>query len=109
MMLMMMLVLMLMLIGMLMRRLMLDLAVELMSNCVLVLMVMLLVKAVLLIVQAEDEIVDPWSELRRDEVRKRVGEQLLTHPHINAVGRLPGCGVFHSGTHMRLILSVDPP
>ena len=30
-------------------------------------------KAVLFIVQAEDEIVNPWSELRRDEVRKSVG------------------------------------
>ena len=32
-------------------------------------------KAVLFIVQAEDEIVNPRTELRREEVRKSVGEQ----------------------------------
>ena len=40
-------------------------------------------KAVLFIVQAEDEIINPWSKLCRDEVRKCVGEQLLGHPNMN--------------------------
>ena len=66
-------------------------------------------KAVLFIVQAEDEIVNPWSELRRGEVRKSVGEQLLRHPNMNATGRLPGFGMFHIGMRMRLIQSVEPP
>jgi hypothetical protein len=108
-MLMLMLLLILMLIGMLMRRWMLNLTLELMSKCVLMLMVMLMVKAVLFIVQAEDEIVNPWSELRHDEVRKSVGEQLLRHPNMNATGRLPGFGMLHIGTRMRLIQSVEPP
>ena len=58
--------------------------------------------------QAEDEIVNPWSELRRDEVRKSVGEQLLRHPNMNATGRLPGFGVIHVGMRMRLIQNVGP-
>ena len=66
-------------------------------------------KAVLFIVHAEDEIVNPWSELRRDEVRKNVGEQLLRHPIMNTTGRLPGFGMFHIGMRMRLIQSVEPP
>ena len=66
-------------------------------------------KAVLFIVQAEDEIVNPWSELRRDAVRQSVGEQLLRHPNMNTTGRLPGFGMFHIGMRMRLIQSVEPP
>ena len=46
-------------------------------------------KAALFIVQAEDEIVNPWSELRHEQVRKSVGEQLLNHPNMNATGRPP--------------------
>jgi len=51
-------------------------------------------KAVLFIVQAEDEIVNPWSELHHERARKIVGEQLLRHPNMNTTGRIPsfGCG-----------------
>jgi hypothetical protein len=66
-------------------------------------------KAVLFVVQAEDEIVNPWSEFRRDEVRKSVGEQLLRHPNMNTTGRVPGFGMFHIGMRMRLLQSVEPP
>ena len=66
-------------------------------------------KAVLFIAQAEDEIVNRWTELRRDEVRRSVGEQLLRHPTMNTTGRLPGFGVFHIGMLVRLIQSVEPP
>ena len=66
-------------------------------------------KATLFIVQAEDEIVNPWSELRRGEVRESVGEQLLRHPNTNTTGRLPSFGMFHIGMRMRLLQSVEPP
>ena len=66
-------------------------------------------KAVLFIVQAEDEIVNPWSELRHEEVRKSVGEQLLRHPNMNTTGRLPGFGMIHMGMRIRLLQSVEPP
>ena len=66
-------------------------------------------KATLFIVQAEDEIVNPWLELRRDEVRKCVGKQLLRHPNTNTTGRLQSFGMFHIGMRMRLLQSVGPP
>ena len=66
-------------------------------------------KAALFIVQAEDEIVNPWSEMRHDQVRKSVGEQLLRHPNINSIGRLPGFAMFHIGMRVRLTQSVEPP
>ena len=66
-------------------------------------------KAVLFIVQAEDEIVNPWSELRHEQVRKSVGELLLRHPNMNTTGRLPGFAMFHIGMQVRLTQSVEPP
>ena len=66
-------------------------------------------KAVLFIVQAEDEIVNPWPELRRDEVRRSIGEQLLRHPNMNQTGSLPSFAMFHSGMRMRLVQTVEPP
>ena len=65
-------------------------------------------KAVLSIMQAEDETVNPWSELRRDEERRSVGEQLLRHPNMNTTGRLPPFGMFHIGMRMRLIKICGP-
>ena len=47
--------------------------------------------------QTEDELVNPWLELRRGEVRNSAGEQLLRHPNMNTIGRLPGFGMFHIG------------
>ena len=49
-------------------------------------------KAVPFIVQAEDEIVNLWSELRRDEVGRSVGDQLLRHPTMNTTGATGECG-----------------
>ena len=66
-------------------------------------------KAVLFIVQAEDEMVNPWPELRHEQVRKSVGEQLLRLPNMNTTGRLPGFAMFHIGMQMRLTQSVEPP
>ena len=66
-------------------------------------------KAALFIVQAEDEIINPWSELHHKQVRKNVGEQLLRHPNMNATGRLPGFAMFHIGLRVRLTQSVEPP
>ena len=64
-------------------------------------------KAALFINQAEDEIINPWSELRRKQVRKSVGEQLLRH--MNTTGRFPGFAMFHTGMQVRLTQSVEPP
>ena len=67
-------------------------------------------KAALFIVQAEDEIVNPWPELRYDQqVRQSVGEQLLRHPNVNTTGRLPSFAMFHIGMEVRLTQSVEPP
>ena len=66
-------------------------------------------KAVLFIMQAEDDIVNPWSELLHEQVRKSVGEQLLRHPNMNTTGRLPGFAMFHIGMQVRLTQSVEPP
>ena len=66
-------------------------------------------KAVLFIVQAEDEIVNPWSELHHERARKIVGEQLLRHPNMNTTGRIPGFAMFHVGMQVRLTQSVEPP
>ena len=63
----------------------------------------------LFIVQAEDEIVNPWSELQNEQVRKSVGEQLLRHPNMNTTGRIPGFAMFHIGMQVRLTQSVEPP
>ena len=60
-------------------------------------------KAMLFIVQAEDEIVNPWSELRRDEVRKSVGEQLLRHPNRNTTGRLPSFGMWFCTASLEVV------
>ena len=65
-------------------------------------------KAALFIVQAEDEIVSPWSELRHEQVRKSVGEQLSKHPDMNTTGRLPGFAMFLIGMRVRLAQSVAP-
>ena len=40
-------------------------------------------KAVLFIVQADDEVLNPWPALAHDKERKHVGEQLLRHPNMN--------------------------
>ena len=71
----------LMLVGRVMRMMMLNLVLELMSACVLMLVVMLMVGALIFIVHAEDEIVNPWPELRPDEVRKSVGATRQTSKH----------------------------
>ena len=66
-------------------------------------------KAVLFVAQAEDEIVNPWPEMRQELVRRSVGEQLLRHPNMNSTGRLPGFAMFHIGMRGRLTQSVEPP
>ena len=66
-------------------------------------------KAALFIGQAEDEIINPWSDLRHEQVRKSVGEQLLRHPNMNTTGRFPGFEMFHIGMQLRLTQSVEPP
>ena len=66
-------------------------------------------KATLYVVQAEDEIVNPWSELHNEQIRKIVGEQLLRHPNMNTTGRLPSFAMFHIGMRVRLTQPVEPP
>ena len=66
-------------------------------------------KAVLFIVQAEDEVANPWPSLRQENTRKSVGEQLLRHANMNDTGRLPGFAMFHVGMRARLTQSVEPP
>ena len=66
-------------------------------------------EAALFIVQAEHEIVNPWSELQNEQVRKSVGEHLLRHPNMNTTGRIPGFAMFHIGMQVRLTQSVEPP
>ena len=66
-------------------------------------------KAVLFIVQAEDQLTNPWPALRQERVSKSVGEQLLRHPNMNNTGRLPGFAMFHIGMRGRLTQSVEPP
>ena len=66
-------------------------------------------KATLFIVQAEDQIMNPWPTLRKDQVRQSVGEQLLRHPNMNKTGRMPGFAMFHVGMRARLTQSVEPP
>ena len=66
-------------------------------------------KAVLFIVQAEDQVANPWPALNEERVRQSVGEQLLRHPNMNMTGRLPGFAMFHIGMRGRLTQSVEPP
>jgi len=66
-------------------------------------------KATLYVVQAEDEIVNPWPELDNGQTRKIVGEQLLRLPNMNTTGRLPGFAMFHIGMRVRLTQPVEPP
>ena len=43
-------------------------------------------KAVLFIVQAEDEVQNPWHTLRREKERAHVGKELLRWPNMNKTG-----------------------
>ena len=58
-------------------------------------------KAVLFVVQAEDEVVNPWHGLHSKAERNHVAEQLLRHANMNQTGRLPGFAMLHVGMDVR--------
>lgn len=66
-------------------------------------------RAVLLVVQAEDETVNAWHALHSKEERSHVAEQILRHTNMNQTDRLPGFAMLHVGVDVRLTRSVEPP
>ena len=66
-------------------------------------------KAVLFIVQVEDEIQNPWHTLRREKERTHVSTELLRCPNMNTTGRLTGFALLHVGMEVGLTQTVEPP
>ena len=72
-------------------------------------------RATLFVIQAEDDLLNPWTELQnlpaplKAETQRRVGEAALRHPNMNETGRMPGFAMIHMGMQVRLTQTIEQP